>query len=202
MDSVTRLAQAQRQIGLSAGEPPATKGYTPSVFSLMSRLLERAGSLQKGGSITGIYTILVEGDDMTEPIADAARGILDGHIALSRRLASKGHYPAIDVLDSISRVADHVCDDAHIAARRQVLRLLAAYRESEELINIGAYVSGSNAETDVAHEMRREFDAFLQQSTGEGAEYPWTCRRLIELAVDSKNRVEARRGGRGKGKVA
>lgn len=202
MDSVTRLAQAQRQIGLSAGEPPATKGYTPSVFSIMSRVLERAGAMHKGGSITGMYTILVEGDDMTEPVADAARGILDGHIALSRRLASRGHYPAVDVLDSISRVADHVCDEAHVAARRLLVRLLAAYRESEELINIGAYVGGSNPETDVAIEMKRDLDAYLMQSSKEGAEYPWTCRRLLELAVDARSRIEARRSGRVKGKVA
>ena len=138
MDSVTRFAHAHRQVGLSVGEPPATKGYTPSVFAALALLLERAGALGNG-TITGLYTILVEGDDMTEPIADAARGILDGHLILSRRLAHRGHYPAIDVLDSVSRVADDVSDAELISARRTLARLLALYTDVEDLVQIGAY---------------------------------------------------------------
>jgi flagellum-specific ATP synthase len=183
MDSVTRLAQAQRQIGLNVGEQPATKGYTPSVFALLPRLLERAGALEGGGSITGLYAVLVEGDDLNEPISDAARGILDGHVALSRKLASKGHYPAVDVLESISRVADDVCDQPHIAARRTIRRLVAAYAEAEELINIGAYARGSNRDCDIAIEMKPQIDGFLQQLTEEKADYPLTCRTLIELSL-------------------
>lgn len=186
MDSITRLAQAQRQIGLTIGEQPATKGYTPSVFAMMPRLLERAGTLENGGTITGVYAVLVEGDDMTEPISDAARGILDGHVALARPLAAKGHYPAVDVLDSISRVADDVCDENHVSARRTVLRLLAAYAEAEELINIGAYARGSNRDCDVAIRMKDELNAFLRQETSERAEYPQTCRRLVELALQAQ----------------
>ncbi|MDY7109690.1 MAG: FliI/YscN family ATPase [Planctomycetota bacterium] len=188
MDSITRLAQAQRQIGLTVGEQPATKGYTPSVFAMMPRLLERAGALEQGGSITGLYAVLVEGDDLTEPISDAARGILDGHAALSRRLAARGHYPAVDVLESVSRVADDVCDRPHIAARRTVLRLIAAHAEAEELINIGAYARGSNPDCDVAIEMKEAIDAFLQQETDEKAEYAQTCRGLIELSMEAEKR--------------
>jgi flagellum-specific ATP synthase len=182
MDSITRFAQAQRQIGLTVGEQPATKGYTPSVFAMLPRLLERAGSIEGGGSITGMYAVLVEGDDLTEPVSDAARGILDGHIALSRRLASKGHFPAIDLLESISRVADEVCDQNHIKARRTLLRLIAAHAESEELINIGAYARGSNLDTDIAIEMKPALDAFVQQDARHCAQYPQTCRAMIELA--------------------
>ena len=141
MDSLTRLAQAQRQIGLTVGEQPATKGYTPSVFAMLPRLLERAGAIEGSGSITGFYSVLVEGDDLTEPVSDAARGVLDGHLSLSRRLAARGHYPAADMLESISRVADVVCDEHHCRARREIVKLLAAYSEAEELINIGAHKS-------------------------------------------------------------
>lgn len=183
LDSVTRFAQAQRQIGLSAGEAPATKGYTPSVFAALPRLLERAGTIAGGGSITGFYTVLVEGDDMTEPVADAARGILDGHIVLSRKLAERVHFPAIDVLGSISRVADQISDQNHLAARRHVSRLLAAYREAEELIQIGAYAKGSNPDVDAAIAMRGAIDAFLKQGAHERSEYPRTLRNLIELSL-------------------
>jgi len=186
MDSVTRFAQAQRQIGLAIGEQPATKGYTPSVFALLPMLLERAGALESGGSITGLYAVLVEGDDMTEPISDASRGVLDGHISLSRKLASSGHYPAVDALDSISRVAVDVCDEHHNAARQQVLKLLGAYAEVEELINIGAYASGSNLNCDVAINMKPEMDAYFQQDVHEKANYPETCRGLLDMAIHAE----------------
>lgn len=186
MDSITRFAQAQRQIGLTIGEQPATKGYTPSVFAMLPMLLERAGSIENGGSITGIYAVLVEGDDLTEPVSDAVRGILDGHAALSRRLAARGHYPAIDVLDSISRVADLVSDANHRNARKHIQRLIAAYSEAEELINIGAYVTGSNADCDVAIALKPAIDAFLRQEPEEKAEYPLTCRRLVELSIEAQ----------------
>ncbi len=185
MDSVTRLAQAQRQVGLSVGEPPATKGYTPSVFAMLPVLLERAGAVEGGGSVTGFYTILVEGDDMTEPVSDAARGILDGHVVLSRKLAHRGHYPAIDILDSVSRVADEVCDPGHTAARRQVQRLVAAYREVEELVQIGAYARGSNPIADVAIALKGKIDAILQQSSGDAEPFEDARKRLIGLAVEA-----------------
>jgi flagellum-specific ATP synthase len=190
MDSITRFAQAQRQIGLTVGEQPATKGYTPSVFAMMPKLLERAGALESGGSITGLYAVLVEGDDLAEPISDAARGILDGHIVLSRKLASRGHYPAVDLLESVSRVADDVCDEHHVAARRTLVRLLAAYAESEELINIGAYARGANPDCDVAIEMKSSIDAFLRQGPRERPVYAETCRRLIELSLDAASAAE------------
>jgi flagellum-specific ATP synthase len=167
VDSVTRFAHAQRQIGLAVGEPPATKGYTPSVFAMLPRLLERAGAFDaasgRGGSVTGFYTVLVEGDDMTEPVADAVRGILDGHVMLSRTLAQRGHFPAIDVLDSVSRLADDVCTAEHIAARRELGRLLAAHRSVEELLQIGAYASGSNPLADRAIALKEHIDTLLCQ---------------------------------------
>jgi len=192
MDSITRFAQAQRQIGLTVGEQPATKGYTPSVFALMPVLLERAGSFMSGGSITGLYAVLVEGDDHNEPISDAAKGILDGHITLSRKLAARGHYPAISVLDSISRVANDVCDQHHAGARRTLVKLLAAYSEAEELINIGAYARGSNHVTDVAIEMKPAIDAFLQQPTIDQAPYPQTCKSLLDLAAAASTQLAQR----------
>ncbi|MEX0655194.1 MAG: FliI/YscN family ATPase [Phycisphaeraceae bacterium] len=166
MDSVTRFCQAQRQIGLAAGEPPATRGYPPSVFSMLPALLERSGRTNKG-SITGLYAVLVEGDDMDEPIADACRGVLDGHVLLSRQLAEQGHYPAIDVLASISRVADDVTTKEHHAARRDVLKLVSAYRQVEELLNIGAYAQGSNPEFDLAIACKPAIDQLLQQGGSE-----------------------------------
>ncbi len=195
VDSVTRFAQAQRQIGLAAGEQPTTKGYTPSVFSLLPQLLERAGGLEGGGSITGVYTVLVEGDDMNEPVADAARGILDGHVVMSRKLAARGHFPAIESLDSISRLADQVSDQTHEVARRRILELLAAHRESEELINIGAYASGSNVMTDVAIALKPKLDAFLRQDRSEHSSFPATCKALYELAAESEQLRLAASGG-------
>lgn len=195
VDSVTRFAQAQRQVGLAAGEPPATKGYTPSVFAMLPRLLERAGAVEGGGSITGFYTVLVEGDDMTEPIADAARGVLDGHIVLSRRLARLGHFPAIDPLDSISRVADEVCDEGHVAARREALRLLAAYAEVEDLVQIGAYASGSNARADVAIAMKEKLDAYLRQNHRESAGLDAARAGLAEIALEAGDMLAAQGNG-------
>ena len=186
LDSVTRFAQAQRQIGLSAGEAPATKGFTPSVFSMLPRLLERAGCMAGGGSITGFYTVLVEGDDMTEPIADAAKGILDGHIVLSRKLAERAHFPAIDILASISRVADQISDQNHLKARRHMSRLLSAYKEAEELIQIGAYARGSNPEVDAAIALKPALEKFLRQGSHERCELPFTLRGLIELSLSAE----------------
>jgi len=166
MDSVTRFCQAQRQIGLTAGEPPATRGYPPSVFAMLPTLLERSGRTQ-AGSITGLYSVLVEGGDMDEPISDAARGILDGHIQLSRDLAAKSHYPAIDVLHSISRVASDVTDPEHQAAAREVIKCLSDYAQVEELLNIGAYAAGSNPDYDLAIACKPTIDQLLQQGRNE-----------------------------------
>jgi FliI/YscN family ATPase len=164
MDSLTRMAQAQRQIGLAAGEPPATKGFPPSVFALLPEILERAGNTATG-SITGFYTVLVEGDDFNEPIPDAVKGITDGHLWLTRSLANRGHFPAIDVLQSISRVRGDVTDKAHQAAARRVLSLTALYHDIEDLINIGAYVPGRNLEFDLAKEARPRIVEFLKQES-------------------------------------
>ena len=184
MDSVTRFCQAQRQIGLAVGEPPATRGYTPSVFAQLAGLLERAGQIENGGSITGFYTVLVEGDDMTEPVSDAARGILDGHIALSRKMANRGHYPAIDVLDSVSRVAREVSTPTQNQARTQIVRTVAEYAEVEELVNLDAYVKGSNPRFDVAIDFKPRIDAFLQQDAREAVSYETTTQQLTQLALE------------------
>lgn len=168
MDSLTRFCMAQREIGLSLGEPPTTKGYTPSVFSALPKLLERAGTRRVGsGSITGLYTVLVEGDDMDEPIADAARSILDGHIVLSRKLADKGHYPAIDVLASVSRVMRSVVSQEHYDLSSMVRELLSIYREAEDLINIGAYVKGTNQKLDRAIAVHEFINRLLRQRVNE-----------------------------------
>lgn len=164
MDSVTRYAMAMREVGLAIGEPPATRGYTPSVFAALPKLLERAGTGKKG-SITAFYTVLVDGDDMNEPIADAVRGILDGHIVLSRQLAHKGHYPAIDVLASVSRVMNEIVTDEQLDASNELKRLLALYRQSEDLINIGAYQKGSNHDIDMAIEYIDLINEFTRQRT-------------------------------------
>ena len=174
MDSITRVAMAQREVGLSAGEPPATRGYPPSVFALLPRLLERAGTGEVG-SITGLYTVLVEGDDMNEPIGDTARSILDGHVVLSRKLAAGGHYPAIDVLDSVSRVATAVTTPEQRDAATQLRRLLAAHREAQDLIEIGAYVPGTNPLVDQAIALREVTQMFLRQDMDDltPAEQSW-----------------------------
>jgi flagellum-specific ATP synthase len=167
MDSVTRFAMAQREIGLALGEPPTTKGYTPSVFTILPKLLERAGTSANNGTITGLYTVLVEGDDSNEPIADAVRSILDGHINLSRDLAMQNHYPAIDVLGSISRVMVDVVADGHRKNADQFKEILATYRKAEDLINIGAYVTGSNSKIDYAIEMIDRINSYLRQDLNE-----------------------------------
>lgn len=168
MDSLTRYCMAQREVGLAAGEPPATRGYPPSVFSLLPRLLERAGAGEHG-SITGLYTVLVEGDDMNDPVADAARSILDGHIVLSRKLATSGHFPSIDVLESISRVAPRVMSAPAVAQAAELRRLLAAYRDAKDLIEIGAYVKGANPTVDRAVQLKAAMDLFLRQDAATAA---------------------------------
>ena len=180
LDSVTRIAMAQREVGLAIGEPPATRGYTPSVFALMPKLMERAGT-NEYGTITGLYTVLVEGDDFNEPISDTARSILDGHIVLSRDLAHKNHYPAVDVLESLSRVMGDVTTKEHRAYAGVLRNLLAVHKKNEDLINIGAYVKGSDPLCDKAIAMMDYIDRFLKQSTDEKIEYNDTVETLIEL---------------------
>jgi flagellum-specific ATP synthase len=181
MDSVTRFAMAQREIGLALGEPPTSKGYTPSVFTLLPRLLERAGNADREGSITGLYTVLVEGDDMNEPVADAVRSILDGHIVLARELAVQNHYPAVDVLASISRVMDDVTDPEQRRSAGELKSLLAIYKKAEDLINIGAYVRGSNAGIDRAVAMIERINAFLIQSDRDNVPLAESRRMLTAL---------------------
>jgi FliI/YscN family ATPase len=180
LDSLTRLAQAQRQIGLAAREPPATRGYPPSVFAMLPEILERAGKTERG-SITGFYTVLVEGDDINEPIPDAVKGISDGHLWLSRALANRGHFPAVDVLQSISRVRKDVTEAPQRAAARRVLALTAIYQEIEDLLNIGAFVRGANLENDLAVDARPRIIAFLQQEAASGCTMEESKRLLAEL---------------------
>jgi type III secretion protein N (ATPase) len=177
VDSVTRFARAQREVGLAAGEPPARRGYPPSVFAMLPRLLERSGQGQTG-SITAIYTVLVEGGDMDEPIADEVRGILDGHIVLDRRLASRGHYPAVDVLQSLSRVMDAVVSKEHVQAARRMRQLLAAYESKRDLIVLGAYARGSDGKVDEAIQKMPKIEAFLQQPPDEVVGYDQVVQAL------------------------
>ena len=181
MDSVTRFAMAQREVGLTIGEPPATRGYTPSVFALLPRLLERAGTSEKG-SITGIYTVLVDGDDMNEPIADAVRSILDGHIVLSRKIAAQNHFPAIDIMPSVSRVMNEVVSPEHLKAAQQMRQLMAVYRDAEDLIHIGAYVKGSSAKIDESVQKIDAINAFLCQGIFEVDSYADTEKKLIAIS--------------------
>ena len=181
MDSVTRFAMAQREIGLALGEPPTTKGYTPSVFTMLPKLLERAGTSDNRGTITGLYTVLVEGDDANEPIADALRSILDGHILLTRDLAMQNHYPAIDVLGSISRVMDDIVDDKHKENAQRLKQIMATYRKAEDLINIGAYVSGSNPKIDYAITMFEKINAYLRQDIEETVIYEDSVGQMEQL---------------------
>jgi FliI/YscN family ATPase len=180
MDSLTRMAQAQRQIGLAAREPPVTKGLPPSVFSLLPEILERAGKTPTG-SITGFYTVLVEGDDFNEPIPDAVKGITDGHVWLSRSLANRGHFPAIDVIQSISRVRSDVAENSHVAAAKRVTSLLAIYQDIEDLVNIGAYVPGVNLEFDLAVQTRPRIVEFLKQEPSAPSTMEQTIKQLMEL---------------------
>jgi len=189
MDSLTRFAHAQRQVGLAAGEQPTTRGYTPSVFGQLQGLLERAGSIEGSGSITGIYTVLVEGDDFMEPVSDAVRGVLDGHVSLSRRLAARGHHPAVDVLDSVSRLADQVSGDAQIEDRRVITGLLAAYAEPEEVISLGAQVRGANPLIDVAIDLKPAIDEFCRQGRRESVPFDETRSRLSDLAREARERL-------------
>ncbi len=180
MDSVTRFAMAQREIGLAIGEPPATRGYTPSVFALLPRLLERAGAGEEGG-ITALYTVLVEGDDMNEPVADAVRGILDGHVVLSRQLAHFNHYPAIDVLESVSRLVRDVCSPDEVLLAGRARELLALYRKNEDLISIGAYQKGANAALDHAISLHDPLRQFLRQGTHEHTARAQTFANLKQI---------------------
>jgi len=186
MDSVTRFAMAQREVGLAIGEPPATKGYTPSVFALLPRLLERPG-MSDTGSITAFFTVLVDGDDLNEPISDAVRGILDGHIVLSRSLAAANHYPAIDVLNSVSRLMPDITPEEHRAHAGRFRDLLAAYRQAEDLINIGAYVAGSNPRVDEAISSYQSIVDFLRQGINECSEYGSTIERLKAIVSRGVN---------------
>ena len=178
MDSITRFAMAQREVGLAIGEPPTTKGYTPSVFALLPKILERAGTTSHQGSITGIYTILVEADDMNEPVADACRSILDGHVVLSRDLAAQNHYPAIDVLNSVSRVMRDIVKPEQLQAASNIRSMLATYKSVEDLIAIGAYVKGNNPKVDQAVAKLDEIQVFLKQSRVDSAPWSDTMQKL------------------------
>ncbi len=192
VDSLTRLAHAQREVGLAAGEPPTTKGYPPSVFTLFPQVLERVGPLEKG-SITGLYTVLVDGDDLNDPIVDSMRSILDGHIVLSRQLAMQGHFPAIDVLQSISRVMSDIVSAAHAEAARGIIQSLAEYRNSEDLINLGAYQQGANDHLDAAIQMKGPIDRFLQQSRDMSVDLAESSQNL-EILADQSRQLLAQKG--------
>ncbi len=188
MDSVTRFAMAQREIGLAAGEPPTTRGYPPSTFALLPRLVERAGQ-SRLGSITAFYTVLVEGDDETEPVADAVRGLLDGHVWLSRKLASRGHYPAVDVLASISRLMNDITSPQHQAAALTIRQLLAAHAEHEDLLSIGAYRRGSNRAVDTAVEMREAIDELLRQPVDQATSFEQVVEQVTNLAAQCQAKM-------------
>lgn len=181
MDSLTRFAMAQREIGLAIGEPPVARGYTPSIYAMLPKLLERSGNFEKG-SITGIYTVLVEGDDVNEPISDAVRGIIDGHIVLSRAIAMKNHYPAIDILASISRLMSELVDEEHMELARRIRRMLSVYKENIDLISIGAYKANTNPELDHALERMDQINAFLQQDVNESFDYLQTLEQMSAVA--------------------
>ncbi|MEK6620901.1 MAG: FliI/YscN family ATPase, partial [Planctomycetota bacterium] len=194
LDSITRFANAQREVGLSIGEPPTSKGYTPSVFALLPKLLERSGTGERG-SITGLYTVLVDGDDMNEPIADAVRGILDGHIVLSRALANQNHFPAIDILESVSRCMDDIVTIEHRKSANHLKTVYATYKESEDMINIGAYTKGSSAKIDFAISAIDKINEYLRQDVAEDGNYEKTVERLLNLLAKNdaaKKTVAAR----------
>ena len=184
MDSVTRFALSQREIGLSAGEPPTTRGFPPSVFSLLPRLLERAGTSKSGGTITGLYTVLVEGDDLSEPVTDAVMAVLDGHIVLSRDLAAHNHYPAIDILNSVSRLMIDVASQEHFEITMKIKDMLATYREAEDLVNIGAYTQGSNPKIDAAIKKIDAINQYLRQGIMEGVNMSQSIEQL-KLILES-----------------
>jgi flagellum-specific ATP synthase len=187
MDSLTRFAMAQREIGMATGEPPVSRGYTPSVYAIMPKLLERSGMSDKG-SITGLYTVLVEGDDMNEPIADTVRGILDGHIVLSRRNAERGHYPAIDLLASVSRLMPDLVTPEHLHSAQRLREFLATYRDAEDLIAIGAYAQGSNARIDEAIAAIDRVNAFLTQGARERISWEMMSRELLQFGTGATTR--------------
>ncbi|MDF1556260.1 MAG: FliI/YscN family ATPase [Deferrisomatales bacterium] len=197
MDSVTRFAMALREVGLAIGEPPTTKGYTPSVFAAMPRLMERAGMGEQkvGGSITGLYTVLVEGDDMNDPVADTVRSILDGHVVLSRAIAARNHYPAIDVLASASRLMMDIVGDAHRGAAARTRKLLAAYHDAEDLINIGAYQAGSNPDVDLAIAKRGALMEFLTQGIYERWTLDQAVDALCQIVVEEEDETVATPAG-------
>ncbi len=189
MDSLTRFALAQREIGLAAGEPPATRGFTPSVFALLPKLVERAGRSPQG-SITAFYSVLVEADDANEPISDAVRGLLDGHTWLSRKLSSRGHYPAVDVLESISRLMPEVADEEHLQATYALRELLGAYRDHQELISIGAYHRGSNKSVDAAIDMQEDVNRYLRQTVEQPSTLAEARDRLLQLHRQYRERLD------------
>ncbi|MCL2744879.1 MAG: EscN/YscN/HrcN family type III secretion system ATPase, partial [Planctomycetaceae bacterium] len=189
MDSLTRFAMAQREIGLAAGEPPTTKGYPPSVFGLLPKLVERAGRSAKG-TITAFLTVLVEGDDHGDIIGDTVRGLLDGHIWLSRKLSTRGHYPAIDPIESISRLMPDICSPEHLKAAVTMRKLLGVYLDNEDIISIGAYQAGSNADIDYAIKMKPLIDRLLQQNVSEKAVFDDTVKRIIELFPTQDNKPQ------------
>jgi flagellum-specific ATP synthase len=195
MDSVTRYAMAMREAALAAGEPPATKGYPPSVFAALPRLLERAGTGPGAGVITALYTVLVEGDDLSDPIADAVRSILDGHIVLSRGLAEKGHFPAVDVLASISRLAPEIAPEAVMRNAANVRDMLSTYRDAQDLIQVGAYVAGSDPRVDLSVAAQPHIDGFLRQKVTDGSRIEDSLRSLAQLAALAQHQPQAR-GGR------
>ncbi len=197
MDSVTRMAMAQREVGLASGEPPTTRGYTPSVFALLPSFLERAGTTPGQGTITGLFTVLVEGDDMNEPVADAVRGILDGHIVLSRNLAHKNHYPSVDVLQSISRVMVDIVPSEQVESARRICEVISTHRDAEDLINIGAYQRGSNPEIDLSIEMTPTINAFLRQGIHEAVPYEEAVQQMenISLQCFPKKKTGVKNGG-------
>lgn len=196
MDSVTRFAMAMREIGLAVGEPPTTKGYTPSVFATLPKLLERAGRFRDQGSITGIYTVLVDGDDMTEPVADSVRSILDGHIVLSRNIAARNHYPAIDILNSASRVMRDIISPRHLELAAKTRNTLATYAEAEDLINIGAYAKGSNPKIDYAIGKIDAINQFLQQKFDESTPFKQTLEQLGAILSERKDEKSAQKNRR------
>jgi FliI/YscN family ATPase len=190
VDSITRYAMAQREIGLAAGEPPTTRGYPPSMFALLPRLIERAGQSRRG-SITAFYTVLVEGDDETEPVADTMRGLLDGHVWLSRKLAGRGHYPAVDVLASVSRLMNDITAPRHQASALVIRQLLATYSEHEDLLSIGAYRRGSQRAVDAAIDMREAIEALLRQRVDEPTQFNDVVQQLLSLADQCQAKLSA-----------